>query len=68
MPNVKEYINKILHPQLCYNQMLLHTISKWAIFISRATDYGLMKIDNLGQVVQFAEKPRGADLEAMVSS
>lgn len=32
---------------------------------SRASDYGLMKVDNLGQVLQFAEKPRGADLEAM---
>lgn len=26
-----------------------------------------MKIDNRGQVIQFAEKPRGADLKAMVN-
>nr|XP_017254779.1 PREDICTED: glucose-1-phosphate adenylyltransferase large subunit 1-like [Daucus carota subsp. sativus] len=41
------------------------TVSCVPVGDSRATDYGLMKIDNLGQVVQFAEKPRGADLEAM---
>lgn len=32
---------------------------------SRASDYGLMKIDNSGRIVQFAEKPKGADLQAM---
>ncbi|KAK1352562.1 Glucose-1-phosphate adenylyltransferase [Heracleum sosnowskyi] len=35
------------------------------LFTSTIAYYGLMKVDNLGQVVQFAEKPRGADLEAM---
>ncbi|KAJ6931394.1 glucose-1-phosphate adenylyltransferase large subunit 1-like [Populus alba x Populus x berolinensis] len=32
---------------------------------SRAPDYGLMKIDNTGRIVQFAEKPKGPDLKAM---
>ncbi|XP_059647660.1 glucose-1-phosphate adenylyltransferase large subunit 1-like isoform X2 [Cornus florida] len=32
---------------------------------SRASDFGLMKIDSRGQVIQFAEKPKGADLKAM---
>ncbi|KAM1223592.1 hypothetical protein ACFX10_042442 [Malus domestica] len=32
---------------------------------SRASDYGLMKIDQSGRIIQFAEKPKGADLEAM---
>ncbi|CAO2835125.1 unnamed protein product [Amaranthus hypochondriacus] len=32
---------------------------------SRASDYGLMKIDHTGQIVQFAEKPKGTDLKAM---
>ncbi|KAJ7957772.1 Glucose-1-phosphate adenylyltransferase [Quillaja saponaria] len=32
---------------------------------SRASDYGLMKIDNTGQIVQFAEKPKGSELKAM---
>ncbi|KAJ6412124.1 hypothetical protein OIU84_005226 [Salix udensis] len=32
---------------------------------SRASDYGLMKIDNNGRIVQFAEKPKGPDLKAM---
>lgn len=32
---------------------------------SRASDYGLMKIDGTGRIVQFAEKPKGNDLRAM---
>ncbi|KAK4599804.1 hypothetical protein RGQ29_009733 [Quercus rubra] len=32
---------------------------------SRASDYGLMKIDNKGRIIQFAEKPKGLDLKAM---
>ncbi|XP_042488444.1 glucose-1-phosphate adenylyltransferase large subunit 3, chloroplastic/amyloplastic [Macadamia integrifolia] len=32
---------------------------------SRASDFGLMKIDNKGRVLSFSEKPRGADLKAM---
>ncbi|XP_071923947.1 glucose-1-phosphate adenylyltransferase large subunit 2, chloroplastic/amyloplastic isoform X2 [Coffea arabica] len=32
---------------------------------SRASDYGLMKIDGTGRIIQFAEKPKGADLKAM---
>lgn len=36
-------------------------------FESRASDYGLMKIDKTGRIIHFAEKPKGADLEAMVS-
>lgn len=32
---------------------------------SRASDYGLMKIDETGQIVHFAEKPKGPDLKAM---
>jgi ADP-glucose pyrophosphorylase len=33
---------------------------------SRASDYGLMKIDDKGRVLYFNEKPKGADLESMV--
>ncbi|KAI3441290.1 uncharacterized protein J3R85_002562 [Psidium guajava] len=32
---------------------------------SRASDYGLVKIDSRGQIVQFSEKPKGPDLTAM---
>lgn len=32
---------------------------------SRASDYGLMKIDGTGRIIHFAEKPKGADLKAM---
>ncbi|CAI0377535.1 unnamed protein product [Linum tenue] len=34
-------------------------------FGSRASDYGLVKLDSRGRVIQFAEKPKGADLKAM---
>ncbi|PIA30807.1 hypothetical protein AQUCO_05400124v1 [Aquilegia coerulea] len=32
---------------------------------SRASDFGLMKIDNKGRVLSFKEKPRGAELKSM---
>ncbi|KAF6162023.1 hypothetical protein GIB67_002612 [Kingdonia uniflora] len=32
---------------------------------SRASDFGLMKINNSGRITQFAEKPKGGDLKAM---
>ncbi|KAL0366094.1 UNVERIFIED_CONTAM: Glucose-1-phosphate adenylyltransferase large subunit, chloroplastic/amyloplastic [Sesamum radiatum] len=32
---------------------------------SRASDYGLMKINETGQIIQFAEKPKGSALKAM---
>ncbi|KAG5624969.1 hypothetical protein H5410_010187 [Solanum commersonii] len=32
---------------------------------SRASDFGLVKIDSRGRVVHFAEKPKGFDLKAM---
>lgn len=35
-------------------------------FGSRASDYGLMKINNKGQVLYFNEKPKGDDLTSMV--
>lgn len=41
------------------------TVSCVPVGGSRASDFGLMKIDHNGQVVQFAEKPKGADLKAM---
>lgn len=34
---------------------------------SRASDFGLMKIDSKGRVLFFNEKPKGNDLKAMVS-
>ncbi|KAJ8450915.1 hypothetical protein Cgig2_032540 [Carnegiea gigantea] len=41
------------------------TVSCIPVGESRASDYGLMKIDSNGRVIQFMEKPRGADLEGM---
>ncbi|KAI4376059.1 hypothetical protein MLD38_013854 [Melastoma candidum] len=32
---------------------------------SRASDYGLVKIDSRGRITQFREKPEGSDLKAM---
>lgn len=41
------------------------TISCVPVGESRASDYGLMKIDSRGRVVHFSEKPEGQDLQAM---
>ncbi|XP_057520361.1 glucose-1-phosphate adenylyltransferase large subunit 1-like [Amaranthus tricolor] len=41
------------------------TISCVPVGESRASDYGLMKIDSRGRVVHFSEKPKGQDLQAM---
>ncbi|KAK8700083.1 hypothetical protein V6N13_018487 [Hibiscus sabdariffa] len=41
------------------------TISCVPVDNSRASDYGLVKMDARGRIVQFAEKPKGADLKAM---
>lgn len=41
------------------------TISCVPVGESRASDFGLVKIDSNGRVVQFSEKPRGPDMEAM---
>ena len=42
------------------------TFNFFFFFSSRASDYGLMKIDETGRIIQFAEKPKGPDLKAMV--
>ncbi|CAD5190469.1 glucose-1-phosphate adenylyltransferase large subunit 3, chloroplastic/amyloplastic-like [Musa acuminata AAA Group] len=41
------------------------TISCMPMDDSRASDFGLMKIDNKGRVISFSEKPKGEDLKAM---
>ncbi|XP_073135939.1 glucose-1-phosphate adenylyltransferase large subunit 3, chloroplastic/amyloplastic [Henckelia pumila] len=41
------------------------TISSLPIDDSRASDFGLMKIDNEGRVISFSEKPKGNELKAM---
>lgn len=41
------------------------TVSCVPVDGSRASDYGLMKIDKTGRVIQFSEKPKGANLESM---
>ncbi|KAB2047301.1 Glucose-1-phosphate adenylyltransferase large subunit 1 [Gossypium arboreum] len=41
------------------------TISCVTMDNSRASDYGLVKIDGRGRIVQFSEKPKGTDLKAM---
>lgn len=41
------------------------TVSCVPVGESRASDFGLLKFDSKGQVVQFAEKPKGDDLQAM---
>ncbi|OMO61247.1 Trimeric LpxA-like protein [Corchorus capsularis] len=41
------------------------TISSLPIDNRRASDFGLMKIDNKGRVLSFSEKPKGQELKAM---
>ncbi|XP_078156695.1 uncharacterized protein LOC144552588 isoform X1 [Carex rostrata] len=41
------------------------TISCLPLDNSRASDFGLMKIDCTGRVISFSEKPMGDDLKAM---
>ncbi|CAH2034082.1 unnamed protein product [Thlaspi arvense] len=41
------------------------TVSCLPMDESRASDFGLLKIDESGQIVQFSEKPKGDDLKAM---
>ncbi|KAI9074928.1 hypothetical protein K1719_043091 [Acacia pycnantha] len=41
------------------------TISCAATDNSRASDYGLVKVDGKGRIIQFSEKPKGVDLEEM---
>ncbi|XAR57226.1 Glucose-1-phosphate adenylyltransferase [Bertholletia excelsa] len=41
------------------------TISCLPMDDSRASDFGLMKMDSKGRILSFSEKPRGADLKAM---
>ncbi|CAN0909168.1 Glucose-1-phosphate adenylyltransferase large subunit 1 (Fragment) [Linum grandiflorum] len=41
------------------------TISCAPVGESRASDYGLVKLDSKGRVIQFAEKPKGPDLKSM---
>ncbi|CAI8600342.1 unnamed protein product [Vicia faba] len=41
------------------------TVSCAAVGDNRASDYGLVKVDERGNIIQFSEKPKGADLKAM---
>jgi len=42
-------------------------MNKFLFYVSRASDFGLMKIDDTGRVISFSEKPKGDELKAMVS-
>ena len=64
----KDLSDRILFLVLRFSKYFFYPVSpKFVPFPSRASDYGLMKIDSNGRVIQFMEKPRGADLEGMVS-
>lgn len=47
-------------------KFLLIAVIKLNFYCSRASDYGLMKIEDSGRIVQFSEKPKGSDLNSMV--
>lgn len=42
-------------------------MNEFLFYVSRASDFGLMKIDDTGKVISFSEKPKGEELKAMVS-
>jgi dTDP-glucose pyrophosphorylase len=42
-------------------------MNEFLFYVSRASDFGLMKIDDTGRVISFSEKPKGDELKAMVS-
>lgn len=44
----------------------LDELIRFFLIYSRASDFGLLKIDQSGKIVQFSEKPKGDDLKAMV--
>ncbi|KAK4283684.1 hypothetical protein QN277_000609 [Acacia crassicarpa] len=41
------------------------TLSRLPMDDSRASDFGLMKIDNNGRIISLSEKPKGKDVKAM---
>jgi len=47
---------------------LVYSMNLFELFLihSRASDFGLLKIDQSGKIIQFSEKPKGDDLKAMV--
>jgi ADP-glucose pyrophosphorylase len=42
-------------------------MNEFLFYVSRASDFGLMKIDDTARVISFSEKPKGDELKAMVS-
>lgn len=44
----------------------LMSLFSFSLIGSRASDFGLLKIDQSGKIIQFSEKPKGDDLKAMV--
>ncbi|XP_022875786.1 ent-kaurenoic acid oxidase 2-like [Olea europaea var. sylvestris] len=57
----KAFIDTLITYVLC----TLNSLTLTSVRLSRASDYGLMKIDESGQITQFAEKPKGSALRAM---
>jgi ADP-glucose pyrophosphorylase len=45
----------------------MHNLIYFPSFGSRASNYGLVRFDDTGRVLQFFEKPRRDDIESMVS-
>ncbi|KVI01544.1 ADP-glucose pyrophosphorylase, conserved site-containing protein [Cynara cardunculus var. scolymus] len=54
-----------LEPIFTFGNLCLLQSSSICIHDSRASDFGLMKIDGKGRVLSFSEKPKGNDLKAM---
>ena len=54
----------ILSGEEAYLQNADITVSCVPMDDSRASDYGLVKIDNIGRIIQFSEKPKGPQPES----
>lgn len=48
------------------SKIMVYLLSFMCYMVRRASDFGLMKIDEKGRVINFSEKPKGDDLKAMV--
>lgn len=51
----------------CFLKVSCNVDKFFMLYGSRASDFGLMKIDETGRIIQFSEKPKDVKLEAMVS-
>ncbi|CAL1409288.1 unnamed protein product [Linum trigynum] len=62
---VKGWIFRTVSLQLTFDTLFRLKYDIGRYFGSRASNYGLAKLDSRGRAIQFAKKPKGADLKVM---